>query len=308
MNIISDIASSTVSTSSSMESKSAASTVSSSASATTAAVAESSKPIISIEGKVLSALFDAADAFIQKEHLVPFQGYRFTNGSHGYVIDYEGAYLDVGKYNNYLFDKAAANLVAEARNKGIELDKKDVVAQLKENNAEIAAMKLDDQNRRDLLGSTSVMSRLGWSDLQAFTDMYITAKENGLDVMQVEVLANQKGTFLAPGVTWGRIDPPPSGVFSESTFGLAEEIRGRLTDFFGIGKETFDFILDPQSGFFGVHGDGTNFDVATRARLDFLTKLLDLQDAGLYYSSQNQEKFLNHVLSQSKENTDTPQK
>jgi hypothetical protein len=259
---------------------------------------------ISSKGTILSDLFSAADAFIQKEHLVPFAGYRYSNGSYGTMKDYEGAYIDVGKYNNYLFDKAAANLVAQAREKGIELDTKDVVAQLKDNNAEIAAMKLDDQKRRDLLGPANVLSRLGWSDLQAFTDMYITAKENGLDVSQVWTLASDKGTYMEPGITWIR-NPPPPDLFSEPTRKLADEIRGRLgqVDFLGIGKELFlDFILDPESGSFGaVHGAGANVDVATRARLDFLSKLLDFKDNGLYYSSENHDNFLSRILLQNKD-------
>ncbi|MDR1848554.1 MAG: hypothetical protein LBQ75_00775, partial [Zoogloeaceae bacterium] len=171
MNTISDATSAAVYTApaSPAESKPAASTASSSASSTTAS---STTTNISSKGTILSDLFSAADTFIQKEHLVPFAGYRFSNGTHGTMIDYEGAYIDVGKYNNYLFDKAAANLVTQAREKGIELDTKDVVAQLKENNVEIAAMKLDDQKRRDLLGPASTWARLGWSDVQAFTDMY----------------------------------------------------------------------------------------------------------------------------------------
>jgi hypothetical protein len=268
--------------------------------ATSATATESSKPIISYQGTVLSTLFEEADAFIQKEHFISFQGYRYTNGSHGYVIDYEGAYLDVGKYNNYLFDKAATSLVAQAKEKGIELDKNDVAAQLKANNTEIAAMKLDDQSRRDLLGSASVLSRLSWSDLQSFTDMYITAKENGLDVTEVLHLAHDKGVYSAPGVTWIR-SAPPADLFSEFTLNLAEEIRGKLTDFFGIGKELFDFILDPELALAATHGNGVNVDIATRSRLDFLTKLLDLKDQGLYYSSQNHNSFLNNALSQKQE-------
>jgi len=248
------------------------------------ASAESSKPIISYQGTVLSNLFDAADEFIRNEHLVPYQGVRYSNGKYGTMKDYEGAYIDVGKYNNYLFDKAATSLVAQAKEKGIDLDKKDVIAQLKANNAEIAAMKLDDQSRRDLLGSASVMSRLGWSDLQAFTDMYITAKENGLDVTQVEILASRKGWFSAPGITWGR-EPPPPGRLSESTLNLAAEIRGRLGDCFGIGRELFDLILDPELSLGLSDGHMDHVDSVTRAHLDFLSKLLDLKSEGLYYSS-----------------------
>ncbi|MDR0233776.1 MAG: hypothetical protein LBI31_03095, partial [Zoogloeaceae bacterium] len=218
-----------------------------SAPSVTAQETASARTTISAEGSILSGLFEAADAFIQKEHLVPFQGYQFSNGSWGYSINYEGAWLDVGKYNNYLFEKAATNLVAEAKEKGIELDKKDVVAQLKENNAEIAAMKLDDQKRRELLGEASVLARGGYtlSDIRAFTDMYITAKENGLDVSQVWGLASQKAIFTEPGITWGRKESAPD-ILSKSTLDWAKELRGRVAEsgFFGVGKTVFDYTLD----------------------------------------------------------------
>ncbi|NES08984.1 hypothetical protein G3O07_03375 [Pseudomonas laurentiana] len=42
-----------------------------------------------------------------------------------------GAYINVGKYNDYVFDKAATAMVAAAKDNGIMLDKADVLAQLK---------------------------------------------------------------------------------------------------------------------------------------------------------------------------------
>ncbi|MDR0233383.1 MAG: hypothetical protein LBI31_01010, partial [Zoogloeaceae bacterium] len=133
-----------------------------------------------------------------------------------------------------------------------------------------------------------VLARGGYtlSDIRAFTDMYITAKENGLDVSQVWGLANQKAIFAEPGITWLRADSIPDGVFSESTLDWAKELRGRVAEsgFFGVGKTVFDYTLDPYLAL-GILADGIDYDTATRARLYFLTSLLDLIDAGKYYNS-----------------------
>jgi hypothetical protein len=142
VNVVSGTTYSTASTTQStpaVENKPAAGSASSSASSATTAATASSKPIISYQGTILSSLFDAADEFIQKEHLIPYPGCRYSNAS----------YVDIERYNNYLFDKAATTLIAQAKEKGIELDKKDVLTQLKENNAEIAALKFDYVGRLD---------------------------------------------------------------------------------------------------------------------------------------------------------------
>jgi hypothetical protein len=161
INISSSTTSTTVSMPSSpaVEEKLVASAANSSVSSATAEISESSQPIISPQGAMLSDLFAAADEFIRNEHLAPYQGIRYSYGSWGYIIDDEGSYLDIGKYNNYLFDKAATSLLKHAKEKGITLDKNEVIAQLKANNPEIAAMKLDNQNRRDILGQLNLFSK-----------------------------------------------------------------------------------------------------------------------------------------------------
>ena len=68
---------------------------------------------ISPQAKALAEFFEAASAFIQKEHFEPFTGWK--RDSAGYTLNSESAYLDVEKYNNYLFDKAAATLVEQAK-------------------------------------------------------------------------------------------------------------------------------------------------------------------------------------------------
>jgi hypothetical protein len=266
-----------------MDNKAVANTASSTVPSTTAGVVESSKPIISVQGTILSDLFDAADEFIRQEHLVPYQGYRYSNGSSGYIIDYEGAYLDVGKYNNYLFDKAATALVAQARGKGIELDKNDVLAQLKSNNSEIAEMKLDNQDRLGKLGQSNVLSSLSWSDLQSFTDMYITAKENGLDTNQVYLLASACGGYKYDQAQ------PYEVVYSrqpdeipESTRKLADVIRDKLVDTLGLKMDFLKFLLDPGTG---LAMGAMKYEETTNALLDFLSKIIDLKNEGKYFNS-----------------------
>jgi hypothetical protein len=270
-----------------VDNKAVANTASSTAPSTTAGGVESSKPIISVQGTILSDLFDAADEFIHQEHLTPYEGFRYSNGKSGYIINYEGSYLDVGKYNNYLFDKAATTLVAQAKEKGIELDKKDVVAQLKLNNSEIAAMKLDNQDRLEKLGVSHSSYYLSWSDLQSFTDMYITAKENGLDVVQVERLAGEKGLYEQRSAemragTQFVFFAPPDGAIPETTLKLADEIRQKLLDHFGFGEDFFKNMLDPNS-YAGLGSTGN--DATEYAKLEFLSKIIDLKNEGMYYHS-----------------------
>ncbi|MCL1860677.1 MAG: hypothetical protein FWG52_03975 [Proteobacteria bacterium] len=269
-----------------VDNKLAANTASPPASSTTAGVAESSKPIISVQGTILSDLFDAADEFIRQEHLTPYEGVRYSNGKSGYIVQDEGAYLDVGKYNNYLFDKAATALVAQAKEKGIELDKKDVIAQLKSNNPEIAAMKLDNQDRLEKLGKLDMAYYLSWSDLQSFTDMYITAKENSLDTFQVKILACGYGVYQYEQsqpypVTYTReFDEKP---IPESTRKLANDIREKLLDTFGFKMDFFKHILDPSTGL--ALNSAKNADATEYAKLEFLSKIIDLKNEGMYYHS-----------------------
>lgn len=133
---------------------------------------------ISESAKLLSSLYATANEYVKDEHLPAFTGPVQGNMP-------PSGYVNVGKYNDYLFDKAASTMIAAAKDSGISLDKADVVAQLKSDNAEIASIKLDNASRVHKLGSGSVMADLTLSDLDNLTETYIAAKEHGLDLAEV---------------------------------------------------------------------------------------------------------------------------
>jgi hypothetical protein len=166
-------------------------------SAQDASAAASPEAQISPQAKALAELYDAASAFIQKEHFEPFTGWKYSNGSSGYVLNEESAYLNVEKYNNYLFDKAATTLVEQARQMGLALDKDETLAQLRADNANVAAIKYSDAERvKYLKMNLSVgYSRLSSGEVDILTDLYITAKENGLDASQVCGVASYLGGY-----------------------------------------------------------------------------------------------------------------
>jgi hypothetical protein len=278
--MVSIVSGSTYSTATTPQTTSATSAASPSASSAAATGTQSSKAVISYQGTVLSSLFDAADEFIQKEHFNVFAGYRFTNGSSGYTIDAEGAYLDVEKFNNYLFDKAATTLVAQAKEKGIELDKKDVLAQLKENNAEIAEIKFDYGKLMENLPYNSIYRRLTYSDVQSLTDVYIMAKESGEELREigksnfVTALASKlAGYRFAQTVTMGYERHP--GDTPAATVKLAAEISSKMVNSFGLGMDFFNNILDPNTGL--ALNAAENADVFEYKFLQFLSKMVDIK-------------------------------
>jgi len=195
------------------------------------------------------------------------------------MVNQQGAYVDIERYNNYLFDKAATTLVAQAKEKGIELDKKDVLAQLKENNAEIAALKFDFQGRLEKLAYNSTYRRLTYSDIQGITDIYIMAKENGEDLSDgvrannVTLLVSKLTHYrFAQTVTmgYGRSSDIP-----DATLKLAAEIRGKMTDSFGFGIDFFNNILDPNKAL--ALCPTQESDVVEYEFLQFLSQMVDIK-------------------------------
>jgi len=259
-------------------------------------VAASSAPVISEQGRLLSELFKAADQFLRDEYMMPF-GSAPVNDSAGIPIlkNNISSFLNVETYNNYLFDKAAATLVAQAKDKGIELDVKDVLAQLKSNNSEIAAIKYDDQARLKALQPNSAVRYLDYADIQALTDMYITAKENGIDVAQVWKLADIKSTMRNPEFGW--ILEDRSKIIPPDLIARGQDIYDRLSSDFGLGDRIFEMALKPL-GLLDLAGGATFEDHYKNIgiNLDFYSKLIDLKEAGLYYSRSNHDNFLSHVV------------
>lgn len=157
---------------------------------------------VSDQAKTLSAFFDSASLYIGKEHVEPFSGYVKGLVSTGSWINFE-------KYNNHLFDKAASMMVGQAKDQGIVVAQESVVAHLRAVNADIANLKFDDYDRCDKLGDNSVLSNLTPSDLDSITDLYITAKEEGLDLNALKSLATDVGRKRYYGDTLGEGDISP---------------------------------------------------------------------------------------------------
>jgi hypothetical protein len=250
----------------------------------------SPEPQISPTAKALAEFYEAASAFVQKEHLEPFTGWKYSNGSSGYVLNYESAYLDIEKYNNYLFDKAATALVDRARQMGLALDKKGAIAQLKADNADIAAIKYSDMNRVKYLNMCLSVgfSKLTVSDVDSLTDMYIKAKENGLDATQLHDVAFHLGghnswrdgpiileMYLSPpgqtNATPEEIAAYDAGRFASiqnkiDMVGLLKARLANTTFGFSYEKDFFEQLLNPRISLGGVN-DNT---------LSFLLQMLDI--------------------------------
>ncbi|WP_434699901.1 hypothetical protein [Pseudomonas sp. D1-1] len=234
-----------------------------------------SKPFLSDQAKILSSLYTSASDYLKTEHMEPFPGIV-----KGYIAP--SGYINVEKYNAYLFDKAATTMVAAAMDKGIPLDKEEVLAQLKGDHSDIAAITLDDPHRKAKLGENSVFTDLTLSDLGNMTDVYITAKENGLDLEEVGGLALDRAIQNHYGETLQESDIYPSGWdftetdpdkiaaavnwLPESFTSGADEIRNKIQGDLGLGSDFIDFLLNPRLGLRG----------ATDASLDFLSKLVDI--------------------------------
>jgi hypothetical protein len=60
-------------------------------------VTASLEPQISPNARALAEFYEAGSAFVKKEHLETFTGWKYDSA--GYVLNDESAYLDVEKYN-----------------------------------------------------------------------------------------------------------------------------------------------------------------------------------------------------------------
>ncbi|WP_407316080.1 hypothetical protein [Pseudomonas sp. nanlin1] len=233
---------------------------------------------ISSSAIVLSSLYAVASDYIKNEHLTAYSG--AVNGN---VTP--GAYIDVGKYNDYLFEKAAMTMVVAAKEKGLDLAKEDVLAQLKDEHSDIASIRLDEANRQKKLGGDNVYSDLTTADLDNFTKAFIAAKENDLDINEVEGLALQRGIQNRCGSTlqagdlypydWDFSETDPEkiaaakNIMPESIILKAEELRAKLQGDLGLGRDFIEFLLNPRIGLRGATDDS----------LTFLSKLADIYNS-----------------------------
>jgi hypothetical protein len=236
-----------------------------------------SKPFLSDQAKTLSSLYTSANDYLKTEHMESFPGMV-----KGYIAP--SGYINVERYNAYLFDKAATTMVAAAKDNGITLDKEEVLAQLKNDNSDITAIKLDDRDRKAKLGQSSVFTDLTLSDLDNMTDVYIMAKENGLNLEEAGAFALRKGvqnrygdtvqeSNLYPG-DWDFTETDPDKIAAaiirlpDSITSKADEIRNKIQGDLGLGSDFIDYLLNPRLGLRG----------ATDASLDFLSKLVDIHN------------------------------
>lgn len=233
----------------------------------------SPEPQISPTARALTEFYEAASAFVQKEHLEPFTGWK-RDGA-GRALNLASGYLDVEKYNNYLFDKAATTLVDQARQMGLALDKKETIAQLKADNADVAAIRYSATERIKYQNMCQdvVFSYLTASDVDSLTDMYIKAKENGLDATQVQNVAFHLGNrnndrengviFVENGFESSYFDR------IQNKIDMAGMLKAKLADTafgFKFEKEFFEQLLNPQ-----IHLGGVNDKT-----LSFLLQMLDI--------------------------------
>ncbi|MDR3299624.1 MAG: hypothetical protein LBU43_06390 [Candidatus Accumulibacter sp.] len=253
-------------------------------------VTASPEPQISPQARVLAEFYEAASAFVQKEHLKPFTGWKYDSA--GYVLNNESGYLDIEKYNNYLFDKAATTLVEQAGRLGLTLDKNEALAQLKADNADIAAIKYSDSERVKYLKMCQEVcySNLSYSEVNSLTDMYIKAKENGLDARQVGDVAFWLGIYNGDrksDIIFLELYTIP-GMFSFT----AEELAAHEVERFASFQDRIDmagelkaklpnvsFGFDDENGFFEqlLNPRMSNLD---RDTLNFLTQMADLYAPG----------------------------
>lgn len=195
-------------------------------------------------------LFSAASSFVQAEHLKPFSGY-----DHGIV--HESGYLNVERYNNYLFDKAATTMVSEGQKAGLSLNKDDILTALRSANSGIAALKDDNEARVKLLGPGSVLIDLSTSEMRNFTDMYIAAKEKGLDTNRVKEAATLQGMANKDkrlGITTVVYDPEKektgygNTLASEKVSSTSEKpwdkLKTSLYDSFGLSNAMINLLVD----------------------------------------------------------------
>lgn len=166
-------------------------------------VKQSASVEISSTAATASDMFAIANKFVRDEHIEPFRGY-----DKGIVSP--GGHLNVEKYNNYIFDKAASEMVGTAANAGLTLSKGDILDALKTSNSGIASLKNDETARIANLGQASVLSHINLGDLNFLTDMYIKGKSADLEVSIVKDLAGQMGLsnkYKNEGISVAVYDP-----------------------------------------------------------------------------------------------------
>lgn len=139
---------------------------------------------LSSTSQALIQEFQQAVKWLQQEALEPFQGRGDELGTLSTIID-------IGRYNLYLIDKKADELQQRF---GSSIDIKEMKSQLIQASGIATENTLNSANRKEQLVQ-NVAGLLHDQDVQALTDIYIYAKEEGLDTKQVEHLAFFLGVY-----------------------------------------------------------------------------------------------------------------
>lgn len=141
--------------------------------------------------------FQQAVDWLQQEAIEPFQGRMDQLGT-------ASVNIDVGRYNLHLVDQKANELLQTF---GRTVDLEELKNQLIQGSGITTENPLNATNRKDLL-TMNVSGLLLESDVQALTDVYIYAKESGLDAEQVNGLGFFMGVYRQSQQTTLYFHPP----------------------------------------------------------------------------------------------------
>lgn len=139
---------------------------------------------LSSTSQALTQAFQQAVDWLQQEAIEPFQGRRDQ-------LSTASVNIDVGRYNLYLVDQKVNEL---QQTFGSSVDAKEMKSQLAQASGITTENPLNSTNRKDQLHQ-NVAGLLHEKDVQALTDIYIHAKEKGLDTDQVNHLAFFMGHY-----------------------------------------------------------------------------------------------------------------
>ncbi|MBE0508547.1 MAG: hypothetical protein IBX50_17825 [Marinospirillum sp.] len=208
---------------------------------------------LSSTSQALTQAFQQAVDWLQQEAVEPFQGRMDQLGT-------ASVNIDVGRYNLHLVDQKANELLQTF---GRSVDLEELKNQLIQGSGITTENPLNATNRKDLL-TMNVSGLLLESDVQALTDVYIYAKESGLDAEQVNGLGFFMGVYRQSQQTTHYFHPPTEPA-DPATIQQAQAIYS--------SKETP--LVQFESGFLEqmLHPEKSLKSFSKVVDLDFLQKL-----------------------------------
>lgn len=208
---------------------------------------------LSSTSQALTQAFQQAVDWLQQEAIEPFQG-RMDQ------LRTASVNIDAGRYNLYLVYQKANELL-QTFGRTVDLD--ELKNQLIQGSGITTENPLNATNRKDLL-TMNVSGLLLESDVQALTDVYIYAKESGLDAEQVNGLGFFMGVYRQSQQTTHYFHPPTEPA-APATIQQAQAIYS--------SKETP--LVQFESGFLEqmLHSEKSLKSFSKVVDLDFLQKL-----------------------------------